>query len=97
VQRRRSWCVSTDPEFAAKAADVVGLYLDPPENAIVISLDEKPCIQALERAQGWLKMPDGRALSGFAHEYKRHVSDAELFANRSALFTNGGEFRYAPL
>jgi hypothetical protein len=97
VQRRRSWCVSTDPEFAAKAADVVGLYLDPPENAIVISLDEKPCIQALERAQGWLKMPDGRALSGFAHEYKRHVSDAELFANRSALFTNGGEFRYTPL
>jgi hypothetical protein len=36
LQRRRSWCVSTDPEFAAKAADVVGLYLDPPGNAIVI-------------------------------------------------------------
>jgi transposase len=50
LQRRRSWCVSTDPEFAAKAADVVGLYLDPPGNAIVISVDEKPYIQALERA-----------------------------------------------
>jgi len=79
LQRRRSWCISTDPEFAAKAADVVGLYLDPPENAIVISVDEKPCIQALERAQGWLKMTDGRALSGFAHEYKRHGTTT-LFA-----------------
>jgi transposase len=79
LQRRRSWCVSTDPQFAAKAADVVGLYLSPPENAVVISVDEKPCIQALERAQGWLKMPDGRALTGFAHEYKRHGTTT-LFA-----------------
>jgi transposase len=79
LQRRRSWCVSTDPQFAAKAADVVGLYLAPPENAVVISVDEKPCIQALERAQGWLKMPDGRAMTGFAHEYKRHGTTT-LFA-----------------
>ncbi len=48
LQRRRSWCISTDPEFAAKAADVVGLYLNPPENALVVSMDEKPSIQALE-------------------------------------------------
>ncbi len=79
LQRRRSWCVSTDPEFAAKAADVVGLYLNPPENAIVLSVDEKPHIQALERAQGWLKLPDGRALSGFSHEYKR-CGTSTLFA-----------------
>ena len=79
LQRRRSWCVSTDPHFAAKAADVVGLYLAPPQNAVVISVDEKPCIQALERAQGWLKMPDGRAMTGFAHEYKRHGTTT-LFA-----------------
>ena len=46
LARRRSWCVSTDPEFASKAADIVGLYLDPPENAVVICMDEKPCIQA---------------------------------------------------
>ena len=39
LQRRRSWCVSADPEFAQKAADIVGLYLDPPENAVVISVD----------------------------------------------------------
>jgi len=79
LQRRRSWCVSTDPQFAEKAADVVGLYLDPPENAVVICVDEKPHIQALERAQGWLKLPNGRALTGFSHEYKRHGTTT-LFA-----------------
>jgi transposase len=72
LQRRRSWCISTDPQFAEKAADVVGLYLDPPENALVLCVDEKPHIQALERAQGYLKLPSGRALTGFSHEYKRH-------------------------
>ena len=72
LRRRRSWCISTDPEFTTKAADIVGLYLDPPENAVVMCVDEKPHIQALERAQGWLRLPDGRALTGFAHEYKRH-------------------------
>jgi transposase len=58
---RKSWCESNDPEFVAKAADVVGLYIAPPENAIVICVDEKPSIQALERAQGYLKLPNGRA------------------------------------
>ena len=72
LQRRRSWCISTDPQFAEKAADVVGLYLDPPENALVLCVDEKPHIQALERAQGYLKLPNGRAVMGFSHEYKRH-------------------------
>jgi len=72
LQRRRSWCVSTDPQFAQKAADVVGLYLNPPENALVLCVDEKPHIQALERAQGYLRLPNGRALTGFSHEYKRH-------------------------
>lgn len=79
LQRRRSWCQSTDPEFARKACEVIGLYLAPPENAIVLSVDEKPCIQALERAQGWLKLPNGRALTGYAHEYKRHGTTT-LFA-----------------
>jgi transposase len=50
----------------------VGLYLNPPDNAVVISVDEKPAIQALERAQGWLRLPDGQALRGFSHEYKRY-------------------------
>jgi transposase len=79
LQRRHSWCVSTDPQFAVKAADVVGLYLDPPENAVVLCIDEKPHIQALERAQGWLRLPDGRAMRGFGHEYKRHGTTT-LFA-----------------
>jgi transposase len=76
---RKSWCESNDPEFAAKAADVVGLYLAPPENAIVISVDEKPSIQALERKQGYLKTPSGRALTGQSHDYKRHGTTT-LFA-----------------
>lgn len=76
---RKSWCESNDPEFAAKAADIVGLYMAPPENAIVISVDEKPSIQALERKQGYLKMPNGRALTGQSHDYKRHGTTT-LFA-----------------
>jgi transposase len=79
LQRRRSWCISTDPEFARKSADIIGLYLDPPENAMVICMDEKPAIQALERAQGWLKLPHGKALTGANHEYRRHGTST-LFA-----------------
>ncbi len=79
LERRRSWCVSTDPEFAAKAADVVGLYLDPPENAVVLRVDEKPSILALERVQGWLRMPDGKALKGFSARCKRRGTTT-LFA-----------------
>ena len=79
LQRRRSWCVSTDPEFGPKAADVVGLYLNPPEQALVLCVDEKPSIQALERAQGYLRLPDGKAVSGFSHGYKRHGTTT-LFA-----------------
>lgn len=79
LERRHSWCVSTDPEFAAKAADVVGLYLNPPEHAVVLCMDEKPSIQALERAQGWLRLPNGKALTGFSHCYKRHGTTT-LFA-----------------
>lgn len=76
---RKSWCESNDPDFAAKAAEVVGLYMAPPENAIVISVDEKPSIQALERRQGYLKLPNGRALTGQSHDYKRHGTTT-LFA-----------------
>lgn len=79
LQRRQSWCISTDPEFASKAADIVGMYLAPPENAVVVSVDEKPSIQALERAQGYLRLPNGRALTGFNHEYTRHGTTT-LFA-----------------
>ena len=76
---RKSWCESNDPGFVAKAADVVGLYVDPPAKAIVLCVDEKPSIQALERAQGYLKLPNGRALTGQSHDYKRHGTTT-LFA-----------------
>jgi len=79
LERRRSWCISTDPEFAEKAADVIGLYLDPPQNALVLCVDEKPHIQSLERAQGYLRLPNGKAVTGFSHEYKRHGTST-LFA-----------------
>jgi transposase len=94
LERRQSWCVSTDPEFSRKAADVVGLYLNPPENALVLCVDEKPCIQALERAQGWIRLPNGRALSGFAHEYKRHGTTT-LFAalNVASGLVHAGHYR----
>ena len=78
-QRRRSWCISTDPQFASKAADLVGIYLSPPDHAVVLCVDEKPSIQALERAQGYLRLPNGRALQGFNHEYERHGTTT-LFA-----------------
>lgn len=76
---RKSWCESNDPDFAAKAADVVALYMSPPENAIVLCIDEKPSIQALERAQGYLKLPSGRSLTGHSHDYKRNGTTT-LFA-----------------
>jgi transposase len=76
---RKSWCESNDPAFVAKAANVVGLYVDPPAKAIVLCVDEKPSIQALERAQGYLKLPNGRALTGQSHDYKRHGTTT-LFA-----------------
>ena len=60
LQRQRSWCISTDPEFAAKAAAIVGLYLNPPEKALVICIDEKPSIQALERKTGYVETDNGK-------------------------------------
>ncbi len=55
-----SWSGSPDPDFAAEAADIVGLYLDPPRDTNVLALDEKPHIQALERAPDHLWLADGR-------------------------------------
>jgi transposase len=79
LSRQRSWCVSTDPEFIPKAADIVGLYLDPPENALVISVDEKPSIQALERATGYVETGNGKIVHGFKSTYRRHGT-LNLFA-----------------
>jgi transposase len=79
LARKRSWCVSTDPLFVSKAADVVGLYLAPPENAIVICVDEKPNIQALERATGYAVSSDRKLVRGLESTYKRNGT-LNLFA-----------------
>jgi len=67
----RTYKVSRDPAFAAKVTEVVGLYLHPPEHAIVLSVDEKTSIQALERTQPPLPMRTGRAVR-HTHDYRRH-------------------------
>jgi transposase len=72
LQRKRSWCVSTDPEFATKSADIIGLYLNPPENAIVICIDEKPSIQAIERKTGYVETSSSKIVRGLQSTYKRH-------------------------
>ena len=59
LQRVRTWCVSTDPEFAPKAAEVIGLSLNPPLNALVLSVEEKPSIQALQRPSGDVETDSG--------------------------------------
>src|SRR5580658_8083429 len=79
LQRRRSWCVSTDKEFAPKAADVVGLYLNPPLNALVLSVDEKPSIQVIERTSGYVETDSGKVVRGLKSTYKRHGT-LNLFA-----------------
>ena len=67
----RTYKVSRDPAFVAKVRDVVGLYLNPPEHAVVLSVDEKTSIQALERTQQPLPLRAGRA-GRHTHDYKRH-------------------------
>jgi len=78
--------VSNDPAFEEKLHDVVGLYLSPPENAIVFCVDEKSSIQALDRTQPGLPMKPGRC-GTMTHDYKRHGTST-LFA---ALNTLTGE------
>jgi transposase len=72
LERRRSWCISTDPAFARKAADIVGLYLAPPDDALVLWVDENMSTQPNERAQGYLRLYDGTTARGFSCRYQRH-------------------------
>src|SRR5712691_5719970 len=75
--------VSNDPDFAKKVKDIVGLYLDPPEKALVLAVDEKSQIQALDRTQPGLPMKKGRA-GTMTHDYKRHGTTT-LFAALNVL------------
>ena len=81
--RVRQFKLSTDPKFVDKLRDVVGLYVDPPAHAIVLSVDEKSQIQALDRTQPGLPMKKGRAGS-MTHDYKRHGTTT-LFAALNVL------------
>ena len=69
--RVKRFKLSTDPEFAAKLRDIVGLYVDPPAHAVVLSVDEKSPIQALDRTQPGLPMKRGKA-GTMTFDYKRH-------------------------
>jgi len=75
--------VSNDPDFAKKVKDIVGLYLDPPEKALVLAVDEKSQIQALDRTQPGLPMKKGRA-GTMTHDYKRNGTTT-LFAALNVL------------
>jgi transposase len=81
--RVRTFKLSNDPKFAVKLKDIVGLYVDPPEHAVVLSVDEKSQIQALDRAQPGLPMKRGRA-GTMTHDYKRHGTTT-LFAALNVL------------
>ncbi len=75
--------VSNDPHFTDKLIDIVGLYLDPPERAVVLCMDEKSQIQALDRTQATLPMTKGRA-GTMTHDYKRNGTTT-LFAALDVL------------
>jgi transposase len=81
--RVRQFKLSNDPKFVDKLRDVVGLYVDPPAHAIVLSLDEKSQIQALDRTQPGLPLKKGRA-GTMTHDYKRHGTTT-LFAALNVL------------
>jgi transposase len=74
----RSFKVSNDPHFEEKVVDVVGLYMNPPDKALVLCVDEKSQIQALDRTQPGLPLKKGRAAT-MTHDYKRHGTTT-LFA-----------------
>src|SRR3984893_4438443 len=76
--RMETFKLSTDPNFVAKVRDVVGLYVSPPEHAIVLCVDEKSQIQALDRSQPMLPMRPGQP-ARMSHDYKRHGTTS-LFA-----------------
>lgn len=98
--RLKTFKISNDPQFAEKVVDIVGLYMDPPENAVVLSVDEKTQIQALDRTQPGLPLNPSR-IGSRTHDYKRNGTTS-LYAAFNTLTgkvtgktvdrTNGKEF-----
>ena len=99
--RIKTFKVSNDPKFAEKVVDIVGLYLNPPEHALVLCVDEKSQIQALDRTQKGLPIHPGR-LGTTTHDYKRNgtttlfaaliVSGTVIGACMSGIATKSGQF-----
>jgi transposase len=83
--RTETFKLSTDPQFVEKVRDIVGLYLDPPDKALVICVDEKSQIQALDRTQPMLPMRPGQ-IERRTHDYERHGTTT-LFAGLIAAVT----------
>ena len=70
--RVETFKLSNDPRFEEKLVDVVGLYMNPPEKAIVLCVDEKSSVQALDRTQPSLPMKSRGEAQTMTHDYKRH-------------------------
>ena len=81
--RLKTFKISNDPEFADKVIDIVGLYIDPPDNAVILSVDEKTQIQALDRTQPGLPLNPSR-IGSRTHDYKRNGT-ASLYAAFNTL------------
>ncbi len=81
--RLKTFKISNDPQFAEKVIDIVGLYMNPPDNAVVLSVDEKTQIQALDRTQPGLPLNPSR-IGSRTHDYKRHGT-ASLYAAFNTL------------
>ncbi|MGB0097764.1 MAG: IS630 family transposase [Solirubrobacteraceae bacterium] len=76
---QEKWKLSSDPQFVAKVREIVGLYLNPPERAVVLAVDEKSQIQALDRTRPILPMLPG-TLERATHDYKRHGTSSQYAA-----------------
>jgi hypothetical protein len=92
--RMRRFKLSTDPDFAHKVRDIVGLYVDPPSHAVVLSVDEKSHIQALDRTQPGLPLKRGRC-GTMTHDYKRNgttkLDTGPVIETRSLGALTGGK------
>ena len=93
--RRQSFKFSTDPQLEAKLADMVGLYLNPPDNAVVVCVDEKSQVQALDRTQPILPMRPGLPERA-THDYIRHGVTTLLAALEEATGQVGGRLLSPP-
>ena len=90
LERRQSWCVSTDPEFSAQGGQCGQPLLDAERNALVLCVDEKPCVQALERRRLTTCSPNGRGPDAAS------LTNTSVSGYHHALCRSGGGDRAGP-